>query len=190
MNTESRLTCCDGASCYGWSRWSRSWNGRNMYTHYSDVIMSVIGPQITGVSIVYSTSVQAQLEENIKALRHWPLWGEFPHKGPVTRKMFPFDDVIMYTYHLRFWCRFYFRKYKQAWYFQLFPNTEVLHVVKTLNVRGPSYLGLTRSIPWLLMPWLLTSPGHQQPWYWLYRICRTWSYLGKDFKYLCNINVE
>ena len=22
------------------------------------------------------------------------------------------------------------------------------------------------SISWLLMPWLLTSPGHQQPWYW------------------------
>ena len=30
----------------------------------------------------------------------------------------------------------------------------------TLNVRGPSYLGLTRSISWLLIPWLLTSPGH------------------------------
>ena len=40
----------------------------------------------------------------------------------------------------------------------------------TLNVRGPSYLRLTRSISWLLMPWLLTSPGHQQPRYWLYRI--------------------
>ena len=38
----------------------------------------------------------------------------------------------------------------------------------TLNVRGPSYLGLTRSISWLLMSWLLASPGHQQPWYWLY----------------------
>ena len=37
----------------------------------------------------------------------------------------------------------------------------------TLNVRGPSCLGLTRSISWLLMPWLLTSPGHQHPWYWL-----------------------
>ena len=36
--------------------------------------------------------------------------------------------------------------------------------VLTLNVREPSYLGLTRSISWLLMPWLLTSPGHQQPW--------------------------
>ena len=49
----------------------------------------------------------------------------------------------------------------------------------TLNVRGPSYLGLTRSISWLLMPWLFTSPGHQQPWYWLYRICRSFSYLRK-----------
>ena len=55
---------------------------------------------------------------------------------------------------------------------------------------GPSFLGLTRSISWLLMPWLLTSPGHQQPWYWLYRICRSWSYLRKDFNYLCHINVE
>ena len=42
-----------------------------------------------------------QIKENIKAPRHWPLWGEFtsdrwiPHKGLVTRKMFPFDDVIM-----------------------------------------------------------------------------------------------
>ena len=60
----------------------------------------------------------------------------------------------------------------------------------TLNVRGPSYLGLTRSISWLLMSWLLTLPGHQQPWYWLCRICRPWSYLRKDFMYLCHINVE
>ena len=63
-------------------------------------------------------------------------------------------------------------------------------IVSTLNVRGQSYLGLTRSISWLLMPWLLTSPGHQQPWYWLCRICRPFSYLRKDFKYLCQINVE
>ena len=60
----------------------------------------------------------------------------------------------------------------------------------TLNVRGPSYLGLTRSISWLPMPWLLTSPGHQQPWYWLCSICRSWSYLRKDFKYMCHVNVE
>ena len=28
---------------------------------------------------------------------------------------------------------------------------------------GPNYFSLTRSISWLLMPWLLASPGHQQP---------------------------
>ena len=28
------------------------------------------------------------------------------------------------------------------------------------------YFGITRSISWLLMPWRLASPGHQQPWYW------------------------
>ena len=59
----------------------------------------------------------------------------------------------------------------------------ILHSL-TLNVQGPSYLGFTRSISWLLLPWLFTSPGHQQPWYWLCRKCRPWSYLRKDFKYL------
>ena len=45
--------------------------------------------------------IQTQIKENIKAPRHWPLWGihwrpvNSPHKWPVTRKMFPFDDVIM-----------------------------------------------------------------------------------------------
>ena len=40
--------------------------------------------------------IQVQIKENIKAPRHWTLWTEFtPHKGPVTRKMFPFNDVNM-----------------------------------------------------------------------------------------------
>ena len=32
------------------------------------------------------------------------------------------------------------------------------------------YSRKTGSIPWLLMPWLLMSPGHQQQWYWQCRI--------------------
>ena len=60
----------------------------------------------------------------------------------------------------------------------------------TLYVRGPSYLGLSRSISWLLMPWLLTSPGHQQPLYWLCRIGRSLSNSRRNFNYLCLINVE
>ena len=46
--------------------------------------------------------IRVQVKENIKAPRHWPLWGEFtgvrwifPHKRPDTLKMFPFYDVIM-----------------------------------------------------------------------------------------------
>ena len=62
--------------------------------------------------------------------------------------------------------------------------------VLTLNVQGPSYLGLTRSISWLLMTWLRASPGHQQPWYWLCRIGRSLSCLRKYFNFLCHTNVE
>ena len=41
--------------------------------------------------------IQTQIKGNIKAPRHWPLCGEF--KGPVTLKMVPFDDAIMFINH-------------------------------------------------------------------------------------------
>ena len=63
-------------------------------------------------------------------------------------------------------------------------------VLSLKSVRGPSLLGLTRSISWLLMPWLFASPGHQQPSYWLCRIGRSLSYSRRNFNYLCLINVE
>ena len=73
------------------------------YHHYNDVIMGVMASQITNLTIVNSTAYlcTGRIKENIKAPRHWPLWGihrwpvNSPHKWPVTRKMFPFDDVIM-----------------------------------------------------------------------------------------------
>ena len=40
------------------------------------------------------------------------------------------------------------------------------------------------------MPWLLESPGHQHPRYWLCRICKFFSYTRKDFNYACRVNVE
>ena len=62
--------------------------------------------------------------------------------------------------------------------------------VLSLDVRGPSYLGLTRSVSWLLMPWLLALPGHQQPWYWLCKIGKSFSYTRKDFNNLWHVSVE
>ena len=38
--------------------------------------MSAMAPQILSVSNACSTVIGAQIKENIKALRHWHLWGE------------------------------------------------------------------------------------------------------------------
>ena len=73
----------------------------NVHLHYNGVIMSAMVPQITSLTIVYSTAQSGADQRKIKAPRHWPLFGEFTghrwihHTKPVTRKMFPFDDVIM-----------------------------------------------------------------------------------------------
>ena len=74
--------------------------------HYSDVIMSVMSSQITGVWIVYSTVCLGVDERKHKSsaslvfvieIHRWPV--NSPHKGPVTQKMLPFDDVIMVEFH-------------------------------------------------------------------------------------------
>ena len=71
--------------------------------HYDDVIMSEIASQITSLTIVYSTvhSGADQSKHQSSAslafvweIHRWPV--NFPHKWPVTRKIFPFDDVIMF----------------------------------------------------------------------------------------------
>ena len=73
----------------------------NFYlNHYSDVIMSAIASQITGVSIVYSTvcSCADQRKHQSSAsldLHRWPVIS--PHKGPAARKISPFDEVIIFT---------------------------------------------------------------------------------------------
>ena len=76
-------------------RYERIW-------HYNDVIMSAMTSQITSVSIVCSIvgSGADQRKHHSSAsmafvwgIHHWPV--NSPHKRPVTRKMFPFDDVLM-----------------------------------------------------------------------------------------------
>ena len=70
--------------------------------HYKDIIMSATASQITGLMIVYSM-VYAGLDQRkhqssaslafVRGIHRWPVTS--PRKGPVTPKMFPFDDVIM-----------------------------------------------------------------------------------------------
>ena len=55
---------------------------------------------------------------------------------------------------------------------------------------GSSDLDLIGSLSWLLMPWLLASPGYQQPWYWLCEIGRSWSFRRKNSNCLCQVHVD
>ena len=70
--------------------------------HYIDVIMTTMASQITSLtivySIVYSDADRRKYQSSVSLAFVWgihrgPL--NSPHKGPVTRKKFPFDDVIM-----------------------------------------------------------------------------------------------
>ena len=70
--------------------------------HYDDVIMTMLASQITSLtvvcSIVYSGVNQRKHQSSaslafVREIHRGPV--NFPHKWPVTRKMFPFDDVIM-----------------------------------------------------------------------------------------------
>ena len=72
------------------------------WMHYCEVIMSATASLINGVSIVYLTvSSGADHRKHqsstslafMMGIHRWPV--NSPHKGPVTRKMLPFDDVIM-----------------------------------------------------------------------------------------------
>ena len=71
-------------------------------THYDDVIMGTIASQITSLTIVYSAlysgADQSKHQSSASLAFVWRIHRgpvNSPHKWPVTRKMSPFDDVIM-----------------------------------------------------------------------------------------------
>ena len=78
--------------------------GDDKVGHYYDVIVSAMASQINSLTIVYSTAYSGAEQRKhqssaslvvVRGIHRWPM--NSPHKGPVTRKMFPFDDVIMFT---------------------------------------------------------------------------------------------
>ena len=85
----------------------------NIISHYNDVIMGMMASQITSLTIVFSTVYldtnqrKHQSSASLAFVRgiHRRLVNS-PHKWPVTRKMFPFDDVIMWytAYSVTLWC--------------------------------------------------------------------------------------
>ena len=78
--------------------------------HYCDVIMDTMASQITSLAIVYST-VYSDADKRkhqssvslafVWGIHRWPV--NSPHKWQLTRKMFPFDFVIMLKYSNKIW---------------------------------------------------------------------------------------
>ena len=84
--------------CYSWWRHLMANQGR----HYDDIVMGAMVSQITSLTIVYSIVYSGTDERKhqssaslafVLGIHRGPV--NSPHKGPVTQKMFPFDDVIM-----------------------------------------------------------------------------------------------
>ena len=87
--------------------WARNIKPTHAYTgthhgHYSDVTVGMMASQITSFTIVYSPVYSGADQRKhqssaslafVRGIHRWPL--NSPHKWPVTRKIFPFDDVIM-----------------------------------------------------------------------------------------------
>ena len=100
----------DDFSAYRWVK-NHPW-------HYNDVIMSTIASQITSLTIVYSIVYsEADQRKHQSSASLAFVWGihrgrwiprnspgsvNSPHKWPVTRKRFTFDDVIMAVIYLNF----------------------------------------------------------------------------------------
>ena len=75
---------------------------KSLLIHYNDVIMSAMASQITSLPIDYSTvySGADQMKHQsstslafVRGIHRWPV--NSPHKGPLMRKVLPFDVVIM-----------------------------------------------------------------------------------------------
>ena len=78
------------------------WRYTREDTHYGDVIMGAIASKLTRLASVYSTVYSGAGQRKhqssaslafVRGIHRGPV--NSPHKWPVPRKMFPFDDVIM-----------------------------------------------------------------------------------------------
>ena len=110
--------------------------------HYSDVIMGAMTSQIT--RLFTQPFIQAQIRKYqssaslafLRGIHPWPV--NSSHKWPVTRKMFPFDDVIMdKLIHWGLVMRIWASELGQHWFGQWLPlvrNTVIAWIITELSV--------------------------------------------------------
>ena len=94
----------------------KTYRTRATLHHYNDFIMSAMASQITSLAIVYSTVYSGADQRKkssaslafVQGIHRWPV--NSLHKGPVTRKMFPFMTsswwASVVSFHQPFDCLF------------------------------------------------------------------------------------
>ena len=124
-------------------------------THYSDSIMSMMASHITGLLNTLFRHISKKTSKlNVTGLctGNSPVTCEFPDKGPVTWKMFPFDDVItLNCYNETSWGHGHFAT--QTYHFSR--NKNSCHKDKT--VPWPSYLYNGNPYTWKPYPYIETA---------------------------------
>ena len=105
---QTPVQMCTGKCVHVWQTVAETLELRKppLPTHYNDIIMGAIASQITSLAIVFSSFIQTQIKENIKAPRHWPLCGEFTGTGEFTAQMASYAENISIWWRHREWRQF------------------------------------------------------------------------------------
>ena len=129
--------------------------------------MSVMASQITSLTAVYSTvysgTDQTKYQNSaslafVRGIHRGPV--NSPHKGPVTREMFPFDGVTMKTERSYQWID------KMSSVFDTYFNKQCVEVSSDNEVllRGSLTRLLLHSIIGQVTPGGIGNLGHYWPW--------------------------
>ena len=128
--------------------------------HYNDFTMATAASLISSLTIVYSTVYSSADQRKhqssaspafVQGIHRRPV--NSPHKWPVTRKMFPFDDVIMSLASVRGNHRWLVYPCKRASNAEMFPFDDVIMVASLLDPHTAVFwfaqfsIGNSRKVP-------------------------------------------
>ena len=149
--------------------------------HYCDVIMGAVASQITNLMIVYST-VYSDADQRkhqsaaslafVRGIHLGPV--NSPHEWPVTRKMFPIDDVIVIWMYLLYGTSLVVLKLK----YQLYATY--------LLFFKPAWFPESSSSPFLTIWWYFVCinvlVAINSFWKWIWNPALKWSLMRKAFR--------
>ena len=177
--------------------------------------MNVTLSQITSLTIMYSTIYSGTDQRKhqsstslafVRGIHWWPVY--FPHRGPVMRKLFPFDDVNRVTSTrdkspcLQFRHKWHVWSTKESWYTILFCNKPIsslyfIWLRFIVNVSGREIWSIWLimslvSIPEIcigfteILPQITIHCSSRIYWLWFYQTKKGWL---SSYRWGCKITI-